>query len=384
MRKETQEQLANEIESYWRAGSTALVEETYRNPVADYTDPTRLRAEMQLLFRTCPLVVGHCAELPLPRDFVARDVAGVPILVVRQDDGTIITFLNVCRHRGSKVTVEDCGHRGVFTCPYHAWSYRLDGSLLNVSNPDDFGEVIREDHGLVRLATEERHGLIWAVLVPGSTIDVGKFLGDELDDELASYGLDGFAVERSHTTSVQTNWKVIVDGFLETYHLGFLHSTTIGPHVKSNLAPFRSFGPHGCMTAVRNSFERTLTNTSGDPGPHLINAYQIFPNTVLVWSGIHMEAWMSFPQRDQPGASDVTVKVLGRADHVSAETDYWEKNWQVVTNTVLTEDFVVGAGIQQGFSSGAQTHLTFGRNEPGVQHFHKSIHQALQGAIGKH
>ena len=71
-------------------------------------------------------------------------------------------------------------------------------------------------------------------------------------------------------------------------------------------------------------------------------------------------------------------RVLGRADHLAEATDYWDKNWDVVTSTVLGEDFTVGASIQRGFAAGAQTHVTFGRNEPGVQHFHRSLRNALE------
>ncbi len=377
MQRAAQEKLAEEIRGYLRSGSTALADEVVRNPTVEYVDPDHLRRELRDLFASTPVVVAHASEVASPTDFIAVDVAGVPILVVRQSNGTIGAFLNVCRHRGSKVATEPSGHRSVFTCPYHAWSYRPDGTLLHVPHADDFGAISRQEYALIALPAEERHGLVWVMLTAERSIDVASFLGPELDDELASYGIDRFAVDRIHRVDVATNWKVIIDGFLETYHLGVLHRTTIGPHIRTNLAPYRTFGPHGCMTAVRTSFDRPEPDPEGDPGPHLVNAYQIFPNTVLVWSGMHFESWTAFPRVDDPGTSDVTVRVLGRADHLAEVTDYWDKNWDVVTSTVLGEDFTVGASIQRGFDAGVQTHVTFGRNEPGVQHFHRSLHDAL-------
>ena len=377
MQPATQKKLADEIRRHLRTGSTALADEVMRNPTNDYVDPAHLRRELRDLFSNTPMVVAHASELALPNDFVAIDVAGIPLLIVRQGDGTVGAFFNVCRHRGSKVVTEPCGHSAVFTCPYHAWSYRPSGDLLHVPHADDFGAIPRTDYALIALPAEERHGLVWVTLTAGHPIDVAEFLGSELDDELASYSIERFAIDRTHRVDVATNWKVIIDGFLETYHLGVLHRTTIGPHIRTNLAPYRSFGPHGCMTAVRASFDLPGTDPDGDPGPHLVNAYQIFPNTVLVWSGMHFEAWTAFPRVDDPGSSEVTVRVLGRANHLAEATDYWDKNWDVVTSTVLREDFTVGASIQQGFAAGAQSHVTFGRNEPGVQHFHRSLHKAL-------
>ncbi len=377
MQPATQKKLAEEIRAHLRTGSTALADAVLRNPTSEYIDPDHLRRELRDVFANAPVVVAHASELALPNDFVAVDVAGSPLLLIRQADGNVGAFLNVCRHRGSKVATEPCGHRSVFTCPYHAWSYRPNGDLLHVPHANDFGAISREDYALVALPAEERHGLVWVTLTAACPIDVAGFLGPELDAELASYGIERFAVDRTHQVDVATNWKVIIDGFLETYHLGVLHRTTIGPHIRTNLAPYRAFGPHGCMTAVRTSFDRPGTDPHADPGPHLVNAYQIFPNTILVWSGVHFEAWTAFPRVDDPSMSDVTVRVLGRADHLTEATDYWDRNWEVVTSTVLGEDFTVGASIQQGFAAGAQPYVTFGRNEPGVQHFHRSLHDAL-------
>lgn len=360
------------------SGTTALADDVMFNPVATYTDTARFSSEHELLRRT-PLVIGRASQCATPKDFLAVDVLGVPVLVVRQADGQLRAFLNVCRHRGSKLTFDECGHQGIFSCPYHAWSYRADGSLLNVPNEEDFGNIDPSQFSLTQLPVEERHGFIWVLMTPGPSIDVAKFLGPELDDELSGYELEDFRVDRSKTTTVAANWKLIIDGFLETYHLKTLHRTTIGPHIRNNLAPFRGFGPHGCMTAVRTSFDKVRHQNLADTNlrPYLVNAYQIFPNTVLVWSGMHMECWLSFPSATDPGTTDVTVHVIGHRDHVQEDPAYFDKNWDVVQSTVLTEDFVIGSSIQQGFRSGAQTNVVFGRNEPGVQHFHTSLNEAL-------
>ncbi len=380
MLRETQEELAREINAFLSEQTTALTDSVMQNPISEYTDPDRLKFEKELLFRRLPIVVAHSSAVAGPKDFLAEDIGDVPVLIVRQLDGTLKAFLNVCRHRGSKVTFENCGNRGSFSCPYHAWTYRTDGSLANVTNADDFGDVDRSTLGLVELPVEERHGLIWVVLQPGASIDVAKHLGPIFDPELEAYGIDTFVVERAFTTRARANWKVIIDGFLETYHLGFLHRTTIGPHIRTNLAPFRTLGPHGCMTAVRTSFDRIRGEDvqTSDIAPHLVHAYQLFPNTVIVWSGRHFEVWLVHPDGEDPNRSVVKVLVLGRAAEVEdPANDYWERNWVVVTDTVLTEDMTVGESIQHGFNSGAQTHVTFGRNEPGVQHFHAMVRAGL-------
>ena len=381
VRPETQRELAQQVVTFLESGSTSMAADVFHNPVADYTDVHHLQLETTNLFRVDPLLIGHASQCANPRDFLTRDVAGVPVLVVRQRDSSLAAFLNVCRHRGSKVEFDACGQRNSFSCRYHAWTYRLDGSLASVPHSDDFGPLDRAKHGLVALPVVERHGLVWVGLTPGTGIDVAAHLGPELDAELASYGLEGFVVERTETRTIDLNWKVVIDGFLETYHLGVLHRTTIGPHIRTNVAPFRSFGAHGCMTAVRTSFDKIRYEdlATVDAGQHLVHAYNVFPNSVMVWSGKHMELWISYPVTGHPGHTNVTVHVLGEKSHVAEDPGYFDRNWIVITDTVLTEDFMIGQSIQQGFTSGAQTHVTFGRNEPGVQHFHRSLAERVRG-----
>ena len=380
MQRHIQERLTAEIDHYLATGTTAMADSVRQNPVIEYVAADHLAREKAELFRRYPVVIGHGAQCAEPKDFFTDDVAGVPILVVRQADRSLKAFLNVCRHRGTKVTFEDCGHRAAFTCPYHAWTYRLDGTLANVTDSADFGDIDRSTMGLVELAVEERHGLIWVMLAPDEAIDVEAHLGG-LDEELASYQLDSFVVERSTVLKANLNWKVIVDGFLETYHLRHLHATTIGPYIRTNLTPFEPFGQHSRSVAVRASYP-----TDRDPDGFELLAevaviYQVFPNTILVWQADHFESWMCFPEGDNPGRSVANVQLLApNPTETPAEQKHWDRNWKVLMASVLNEDFLVGEAIQQGFGSGAQTSVTFGRNEPTLQHFHQALAAALAEA----
>ena len=379
MQEDVQRRLVDEIDHYLDTGTTAMAPAIMRNPVGEYSDPGRLVEEKAALFQRQPLVVGHGSQCGSPRDFFTEDVAGVPVLVSRQEDGSVKAFLNVCRHRGSKVTFEECGHRRSFTCPYHGWSYRNDGRLSTIPYQDGFEGLDRTAMGLVELPAEERHGLIWVGLTPGEPIDVATHLG-ALDAELASYAIDGYTVERSTVLRADVNWKVVVDGFLESYHLRFLHGATVGPYIRTNLGPFEAFGPHGRMTLVRSNYDGVRGRVPHEEPllPYLAIIYQIFPNTVLIWQSDHFESWMIFPEGDHPART--AMKVQSLAPHPTAspeEQRHWDRNWKVLMDTVLDEDFVVAQVMQQGFTSGAQEHLTFGRNEPALQHFHRSLLDAV-------
>jgi phenylpropionate dioxygenase-like ring-hydroxylating dioxygenase large terminal subunit len=350
----------------------------YRNPVRVYADAAHLAAE-QAVLRNAPLVVAHESEVANPGDFATNSLSATPVLVVRQADGSVKAFVNLCRHRGSQVVMEPSGCERRFTCPYHAWSYKLDGSLGAIPNDDGFPSLDRSAMGLIPLACEVRHGLVWVMTDPAASIDVATFLGADLDDELSSWGLDGYRVERATTIGEDANWKLIVDGFLETYHLRFLHSATVGPYIWSNLGPFRAFGPHGRMAFVRSRYDASADDASQQFLRNVGAVYQIFPNTVLVWQSTHFERWTIFPHPTDPARSVTYVSLLAPAGQQD-DGGMWDKNWKILLSTVQDEDWPVARATQAGFAAGAVREFVFGRNEPALQHFHQSLAAAAGGA----
>jgi nitrite reductase/ring-hydroxylating ferredoxin subunit len=166
------------------AGTTDLAESVFFNPVAAYCSPQRLARESALLFREYPLLMGLSNQIPEPGDHFTDDHTGVPILVVRGNDGRARAFQNVCRHRGARVA-EGCGRQKNFVCPYHGWTYGLEGQLRGIPDQRNFPGVEPEAHGLVPLPMAERHGMLWvrpSVGPDGMELDAQRHLG-ELDAE---------------------------------------------------------------------------------------------------------------------------------------------------------------------------------------------------------
>ena len=109
------------------------------------------------------LVVGPASSLAKPRDFLTHADSGTPLLVIRQEDGSVRGFLNVCRHRGVRVVDEPCGNQRTFSCPYHGWTYGADGALKGIPFRQGFDEINRDERGLVGVSAIELGGLIWAM-----------------------------------------------------------------------------------------------------------------------------------------------------------------------------------------------------------------------------
>ena len=161
-------------------------------------------------------------------------------MVTRGDDGVARAFLNVCRHRGALVA-EGCGTTRRFTCPYHSWVYDTRGKLVGVPGRDTFGDL--DVSGLVELTTHERAGVILAVLTPGLDFDPAEWMAG-MDDALELLRLDELHRYPVLTELDSPNWKLTADGYVDGYHIGYLHSSTIGEKSITNRNTYDLFGPH--------------------------------------------------------------------------------------------------------------------------------------------
>jgi len=232
--------LAKRMLAHLDARTTDMAPGIYRNPVTRYTDESRWAAEISKIFKGVPLVLALTAEMRAAGQFRALNVAEVPILLVRQDDGSVRGFLNVCRHRGAPVVAEGSGSARRFTCRYHAWSYRRSGELAGVTAAHTFGDVDRSCLGLAEIPVAERAGLIFGIPRAGAELDIDGWLGDFAAE------LENLELDRRHVFSRRelsaANWKLAYDGYLEGYHFASLHPRTIFELDYSNLMLIDSYG----------------------------------------------------------------------------------------------------------------------------------------------
>jgi phenylpropionate dioxygenase-like ring-hydroxylating dioxygenase large terminal subunit len=382
MQHATQVALTRRVIDFVDRGTTELAPALFLNPVSTYTCPRQAAREKELFFRGGPLFFGLSCELPDPGDYRADDLSGVPILVVRGRQGKLNAFLNVCRHRGARVASGTGSGKRLFVCPYHAWTYDLDGRLTRVAPAEGFPALSCAERSLVAIPVAEKHGLIFVQASPGPAIDVDALLGAELAAEFTSYGFDTYSHYQTQTLAKDMNWKLVIDTFLETWHVATLHRETVGPIFQPNVNAFDAFGRNGRLIIPRRSLleSKDRPQSTWDLLTHSAIVYTLFPNALLVWQGDHLETWRSFPVA---GAIDKCIAEASLFTPAPAVTDkekrHWDRNMDLLMRTVDAEDFPVCLDIQRGFAAGAQQHITFGRNEPALGHYHRNIQSALHG-----
>lgn len=372
-----QVELIHRVLEHLRAGTTHMVEEESQLPVAPYLQPERFEAERRL-FRKLPLIVGHVSQLAEPGDYFTHDATGTPLLLCRTASGELTCFLNVCRHRGTRLVPEEQGRRKqAFVCPYHGWTYDSTGRLRAV--PDEIGFPSRptESVGLVRVPVAERLGLLWVTLEPGGP-DVDTFLAP-VAGELAGFGLDKHVAYMPTRMEKKLNWKIAIEIFLEAYHLKYAHRESIYPLFFNNVGLVDPLLPH-----IRAIFpKRSIAELAGTPEPewelrqHANILFQLFPNVLLLIQPDHVSVNTAFPMG--PGLTEYrTFTLIPELPATEKAARYWQKNIDILLGAVQ-EDMAMGESIQSGLRSGANEFVRLGRFEHGLRYFRDEIEARLAG-----
>lgn len=197
------------------------LEEAFTIPASWYTDPRVYDLERRTVFSGWQMV-GRLDQVAEPGRFFTADVAGEPLVVVRGRDGVLRGFFNVCRHHAAAVCTEAEGLSSILRCPYHGWTYSLEGELRGTPDFDGVRGFDRSRNGLVPVALETWESFVFVRLAPEGP-PLGESLGG-LDGRVRPLGLSSLRFQERRTYTFESNWKVFVDNYLDGgYHIPFLH-----------------------------------------------------------------------------------------------------------------------------------------------------------------
>jgi phenylpropionate dioxygenase-like ring-hydroxylating dioxygenase large terminal subunit len=203
---------------------TATINPGAARPLAGerYTSRSFMEAEWENVWTKSWLITIRADDIPEPGDFMVEEIGRESILIVRQNDGGIRAFYNVCQHRGNKLVVEPEGSMPAFTCPYHSWRFELDGQCSYAQDPEDFpaGNPCPRA-GLAELACTQFAGFVW-INMDTECIPLHDFLG-AIVEEWSAYPLEKMLRVQATSVHMPCNWKLVLDNFHETYHLPTAH-----------------------------------------------------------------------------------------------------------------------------------------------------------------
>ena len=363
-------------------------EHEQRIPVEAYFSTTQHEAEKATLFSHYPLIVAHGSEL-LSGQAMSHDACGVPLLLTRDADGVVHCFLNVCRHRGMRLLDDQIAKARIgVVCPYHGWSYHLNGKFRHMRQADAFDACPTGARDLVALPCAERAGLIWVVPAPAVELDLDAYLGDLLT-ELNYYDVAQHVTYRVVDKEYAANWKLIVDAFLEAYHIRVLHRDTIDPFFLDGISAgglmARSGlqGPHFSSMVARRAAQEWLAQGSQLPANDVelrelvTPSHVIFPNTIAIYHPDYVSLISLFPTGPE-SLRWIHRMLIPKEKATPGWEAHWEKTFDLIEKGVFQkEDIHTAVGIQKGLRTGANAYLTVGRIEAPLADFHDEVRAAI-------
>ena len=368
-------QIVRRVLAHIDAGTTDEGE-AWREPVENYLDPGRFADELRML-RWLPGVFIPSAAIPNAGDHVERVCFGTPLCAVRGSDGRARVFRNSCRHRGMAL-VEGSGCSHALVCRYHGWTYRLDGSLAHVPHADAFPDLDISTRGLVEVASAEADGLVViGALDRVCAEDAMAALSDGSpwrDKLLPARRLVG-----ENSVLLQTNWKVLVEQFLEGYHIRSTHHDTFFPLQYDDLNVVETFGPNSRITFPFRNIERLRNRpeSAWTIDRRATFVYQLFPNAMLVTFPDQVIVVVVDPI--DVDHSRITTYNLATPELAEAVTSAVSdaRTAPTLLQRGALEDNEMSAGVQRGLHAGANAFVEFGRHESAIGHFHGVLNQRL-------
>ena len=363
------DQLIQRILDHIDNKTTDMGEQVWREPVENYFSQDRFDREIALIRRS---TVAFCPSAMLAEkgSYVSRKSAGTPILVVRGMDGEVRAFINSCRHRGMPVASGD-GCARAFVCPYHAWSYALDGSLRNIAGSHGFPGVDVDEHGLIQVSAKEWGGIVY--------INQEADISNEVLHGLPSFFDQQQAYFESDSVVDKTNWKLIAETTMEGYHIKGLHKNSFYPYGLDNINVVENFGPNSRIVFPfrRINELRTVEKAQRNLDGLATTVYNLFPNTVVSILSKHSTLTIF-----EPVAPDQTEILIYRLTNqlkdgstVSKEDAKYDADF--VKGAGLDEDREAAVKIQQSINAGRNPFLTFGLFEKAIVNFHQNLEKEL-------
>src|SRR5438874_2314295 len=252
--------------------TTALSETSFTSTLSGryYYDPAIYELEQERIFSQIWVCVGRADAIPTVGAYQTASIGRESILIIRNRDDKLNAFLNVCRHRGSRLCTAAVGQlKGSIQCRYHAWTYGLDGRLIGAPNVLHDENFDRTAYGLMPVALQVWEGLIWlnladepAPIETQLTTPILERFGSYAP--FARYGIGELKVGKTITYEVQANWKLLLENFMECYHCGPMH-----PELCQLLPAFRSgkadYGAGEAVTLVETAEAFTITGKASRP-----------------------------------------------------------------------------------------------------------------------
>lgn len=344
-----------------------------------YSSEAFQRAELERIFERTWVIVARESAIAAVGDCLPIEVLGRSLLLVRGEDACVRAFLNVCRHRGTRLLSAACTSKSL-TCRYHGWRYALDGSLVHVPKQEGFGTLDTARHGLIPVRAKCFAGFVWIDLSTEAP-SLEEHLGS-VHDRLEPYRLEEMHPLLERTDILPCNWKAVLDQATETYHVQSLHGRSVGRFIDTRaevVARFHPLGEHHLQVLPilesrwRARVDRLSTPSDlrfDDERMHRMHKYLVFPNTILNVLPYHLTVFRVFPITPDRCWFHYGFYLRRRAGWFARIRGFATL---AASRYILSEDLKMLPIVQAGANAAGAMPITFHSEESPLAHFHKVI-----------
>lgn len=340
-------------------------------PGTRYTDPEFLELEKERIFRRAWVVACPARRVARPGDFFSFEQFGASILVVRDKAGELRAFQNTCLHRGSRL-MGGSGNTTEIRCRYHGWTYGLDGRLEHVPRPEGFEDLACEKMHLHKVRLQVLAGFVWINLMKDAPSLSGTLGG--IAEELEPYALGEMRPIQEKVFKLPTNWKAVLENATDFYHVPFVHSGTVTPHVPEG-PDMVSYGDHTRQTLhiAPYGFREWLDDRCSRGGPYTrkqkssLHKYLIFPNFLVNVLPYHLTVMQVWPV--DAGNCELHYSFCRRRGARGVELTRAYATW-LASRYILREDLHILRWFQEGVSTDAVRIQRLHEEEQAAAHFH--------------
>lgn len=372
-------ELLRRMVAHVASGTTDMAPEPLSMDASVYTDPLRFAAEKRELFGARPVLACLSGDIPEPGDTRLFEETGTPILITRAQDGQLHAFLNMCTHRGAKL-VPECTRKQALTCPFHGWTFSLDGRLKGIPGREGFAGVDPAQRGLVRVPVGEWQGMVFIQPTPGEgRVDVEAHLG-EFAPELAQLELGYARPVKAGVLDAQANWKYVMDTYGESYHFASLHKQTIAPYFTTNISCYERFGRNYRLVFPSKLQAQLVGRPESEwPQEEYSALHFVFPNTMFFIGAVaggrsYIQVFRLFP-----GASvgEMRCQFAVYAD-LRRDSDAFRaevaKAYDDTAYVVQNEDYATATRAWANLATAPRGfRVVLGRNEIALQDFQRNV-----------
>ncbi|MBB4613034.1 MULTISPECIES: aromatic ring-hydroxylating dioxygenase subunit alpha [Novosphingobium] len=325
----------------------------FQTPASMFTSAERFALEQQHLFRARAVPLAVSALIAENGTAMGHDALGIPLIISRDKQGQAHVFLNACQHKGAKL-LETCEPMKAarMTCPYHAWTFGLDGKLLAVARPETFVGLDKSSRNLVELPSREHGGIIWVMLDRNAEPDFSPLV-PELAEDLEALDLPRLHVYGRKRFEIAANWKLVLEPFLEGYHVQRLHAQTVGPMFADVPNVVDLLGPTIRQISGKANF---TPDDLALPGENIhktvTTVYNMFPNCVVITSPWYISVMLLHPRAADHTTVEYHMLTRSVPDNPKAE-ELYARSYEMVLNVFGNEDFRAAEISHAGLATGA-------------------------------